>query len=145
MVVTRALLQGRLSSPLHAVWIASLNAPHRFLRLLISYVCHCRLSSELMSLMMSSPAGISAFPESDADLTFWKGRIEGAEVCSFAFRGSTTKLIGRTDQGTYYSDQTYAISLKFPPTYPYAAPTVRFETTCFRAFCSSSSSSSSLL
>ncbi|KAI5478682.1 ubiquitin-conjugating enzyme E2 C [Pseudohyphozyma bogoriensis] len=38
-----------------------------------------RLSSELMSLMMAPPAGISAFPASDEDLTLWKGRIEGAE------------------------------------------------------------------
>ncbi|SCV67313.1 BQ2448_5959 [Microbotryum intermedium] len=71
-----------------------------------------RLSSELMSLMMACPAGISAFPVSDADLTHWKGRIEGAE-------------------GTYYENHVYAISLRFPPTYPYAAPTVRFESTCF--------------
>lgn len=36
-----------------------------------------------MSLMMSPPAaGISAFPESDSDLTYWVGRLEGAEVRS---------------------------------------------------------------
>lgn len=35
-------------------------------------------------------------------------------------------------QGTVYESQTYAISLSFPPTYPYAAPTVKFETPCFR-------------
>lgn len=39
-----------------------------------------RLSSELMSLMMGSPPGISAFPASDSDMTFWKGRLDGAEV-----------------------------------------------------------------
>ncbi|KAL8281379.1 hypothetical protein RQP46_006063 [Phenoliferia psychrophenolica] len=71
-----------------------------------------RLSSELMSLMMSSPPGISAFPACDSDMTFWKGRLDGAE-------------------GTVYEGQTYAISLSFPPTYPYAAPTVKFETPCF--------------
>lgn len=33
--------------------------------------------------MMSPPAaGISAFPESDSDLTYWVGRLEGAEVRS---------------------------------------------------------------
>lgn len=36
-----------------------------------------------MSLMMSPPGeGISAFPESDSDLTYWVGRLEGAEVHS---------------------------------------------------------------
>lgn len=39
-----------------------------------------RLQSELMSLMMASPEGISAFPASDSDLTKWKGRLQGAEV-----------------------------------------------------------------
>ncbi|BGP44181.1 Ubiquitin-conjugating enzyme E2 C [Rhodotorula kratochvilovae] len=72
-----------------------------------------RLQSELMSLMMSPPAaGISAFPESDSDLTYWVGRLEGAE-------------------GTVYEGHTYAISLRFPADYPYKAPTVRFESTCY--------------
>lgn len=39
-----------------------------------------RLTTELMALMMEGPQGISAFPEDDADLTRWKGRLEGAEV-----------------------------------------------------------------
>lgn len=42
-------------------------------------------------------------------------------------------------QGTFYAGHTYAISLSFPPTYPYAAPTVRFESTCYRALPSPSS------
>ncbi|BGP04093.1 Ubiquitin-conjugating enzyme E2 C [Rhodotorula toruloides] len=72
-----------------------------------------RLQSELMSLMMSPPAaGISAFPESDSDLTYWVGRLEGAE-------------------GTVYEGHVYAISLRFPPEYPYKAPVVRFESTCY--------------
>ncbi|KAM0787261.1 Ubiquitin-conjugating enzyme E2 C [Microbotryomycetes sp. NB124-2] len=71
-----------------------------------------RLSSELMALMMNAPAGCSAFPDNDSDLTFWRGRIEGAE-------------------GTVYEGHVYLISLQFPPTYPYSAPTVKFETTCF--------------
>ncbi|KAK4703687.1 hypothetical protein P7C70_g2527, partial [Phenoliferia sp. Uapishka_3] len=65
-----------------------------------------------MSLMMAPPPGISAFPASDSDMTYWKGRIEGPE-------------------GTAYENQTYAISLSFPPTYPYAAPTVLFTTKMF--------------
>ncbi|GAA5887096.1 hypothetical protein JCM6882_009445 [Rhodosporidiobolus microsporus] len=72
-----------------------------------------RLQSELMSLMMSPPAaGITAFPESDSDLTRWVGRMSGPEA-------------------TPYEGHTYAISLKFPPEYPYKAPTIRFESTCF--------------
>ncbi|KAM0754868.1 hypothetical protein T439DRAFT_297274 [Meredithblackwellia eburnea MCA 4105] len=71
-----------------------------------------RLTNELMALMMGSPAGISAFPASDGDLTFWKGTLAGAEA-------------------TYYEGHVYAISLTFPPTYPYAAPNVRFESTCY--------------
>lgn len=39
-----------------------------------------RLQSELMSLMMASPEGCSAFPTNDSDLTRWSGRIGGAEV-----------------------------------------------------------------
>ena len=65
-----------------------------------------------MSLMMACPSGISAFPEDDGDLTKWAGRIEGAE-------------------GTVYANHVYAISLSFPPTYPYAAPTVKFESICY--------------
>lgn len=43
--------------------------------------------------MMGAPAGISAFPESDSDLTFWRGRIEGAEVRSRLF-GSRCGALG---------------------------------------------------
>ncbi|GAA5935886.1 hypothetical protein JCM1841_005830 [Sporobolomyces salmonicolor] len=72
-----------------------------------------RLQSELMALMMSPPAaGITAFPESDSDLTYWVGRLEGAE-------------------GTPYEGHTYAISLRFPESYPFKSPTVRFESTCY--------------
>ncbi|GAA5857189.1 hypothetical protein JCM9279_001049 [Rhodotorula babjevae] len=72
-----------------------------------------RLQSELMSLMMSPPApGISAFPESDSDLTYWVGRLEGPE-------------------DTPYAGQTFAISLRFPSSYPMKPPQVRFESTCF--------------
>ncbi|GAA6030470.1 hypothetical protein JCM8097_006163 [Rhodosporidiobolus ruineniae] len=72
-----------------------------------------RLQSELMALMMSPPAaGITAFPESDSDMTYWVGRLTGAE-------------------GTPYEGHTYAISLRFPPEYPYKPPTVRFESTCY--------------
>ncbi|KZT03528.1 uncharacterized protein LAESUDRAFT_729114 [Laetiporus sulphureus 93-53] len=71
-----------------------------------------RLSSELMTLMMSSSPGISAFPKSDANLFEWAGTIEGAA-------------------GTVYSGLTFKISISFPPSYPYAAPTIKFDTPCF--------------
>lgn len=54
-------------------------------------------------------------------------------------RGECLRSLARTPltvhavaQGTVYAGHVYAISLSFPPTYPYAAPTVRFETTCYR-------------
>lgn len=72
-----------------------------------------RLQSELMALMMSDTPGFSAFPTDESDLTHWTGRLEGPE-------------------GTFYEGQTYAISLSFPSTYPYSAPTVKFESPCFR-------------
>lgn len=89
-----------------------------------------------MSLMMAPPAGISAFPESDSDLTYWRGRLEGAEVRPSLALQNALKCADREDttQGTFYQGHEYAISLKFPQEYPYKAPTVRFETTCFRAF-----------
>lgn len=111
------------------------------------------LQSELMSLMMSPPApGISAFPESDSDLTYWVGRLEGPEVrCPLPSsprpprgfvqlpRGrcvmrriahAHTVLLARP-QDTPYAGQTFAISLRFPSSYPMKPPQVRFESTCF--------------
>lgn len=71
-----------------------------------------RLSQELMNLMMTSPPGISAFPKSEANLFEWAGTIEGAA-------------------GTIYSGLTFKISITFPPNYPYAAPTIKFDTPCY--------------
>lgn len=73
---------------------------------------HCvskRLQTELMQLMMSSSPGISAFPESDANLLKWRGVIEGPD-------------------GTYYEGLKFRVSLEFPTNYPYVAPKVRFLT-----------------
>ncbi|XP_013883115.1 ubiquitin-conjugating enzyme E2 C [Austrofundulus limnaeus] len=70
-----------------------------------------RLQQELMTLMMSSDKGISAFPESD-NLFKWVGTIDGA-------------------QGTVYEGLRYRLSLDFPAGYPYQAPAVRFVTPCF--------------
>merc|ERR1711998_362281 len=70
-----------------------------------------RLQSELMSLMMSSDAGISAFPDGD-NLFTWIGTIAGSD-------------------GTPYEGHSYKLSLHFPSNYPFSAPTVKFETACF--------------
>ena len=70
-----------------------------------------RLQSELMSLMMAPPKGISAFPSTE-NFFAWSGTIKGVE-------------------STAYENLTYKMSLSFPSDYPYSAPTVRFETPIF--------------
>eukprot|EP00128_Syssomonas_multiformis_P010671 Colp12_sorted_trinity150504_noHs@973 len=70
-----------------------------------------RLQQELMTLMMSNNASVSAFPDGD-NLFSWTGTIHGPD-------------------GTVYEGLTYKLSLKFPPSYPYTAPTVKFETPCY--------------
>ncbi|XP_068926861.1 ubiquitin-conjugating enzyme E2 C-like isoform X1 [Petaurus breviceps papuanus] len=67
-----------------------------------------RLQQELRTLMMSGDKGISAFPESD-NLFKWVGTIHGAA-------------------GIVYEDLRYKLSLEFPSSYPYNAPTVKFVT-----------------
>ncbi|KAF8302331.1 ubiquitin-conjugating enzyme [Clavulina sp. PMI_390] len=71
-----------------------------------------RLSSELMQLMMSATPGVSAFPTSEGDLFDWTATIEGPSE-------------------TPYADKTFKLRITFPPTYPYAAPTVVFVTPCY--------------
>lgn len=70
---------------------------------------HCRLQSELMSLMMSSTPGISAFPDSDADLRHWTATIAGPDA-------------------TPYENMHFRLSFEFSDNYPYKAPTVLFKT-----------------
>eukprot|EP00158_Paraphelidium_tribonemae_P000926 Partr_v1_DN23699_c0_g1_i1_m18823 putative ubiquitin-conjugating enzyme len=70
-----------------------------------------RLQNELMTLMMASTPGISAFPESD-NLQSWVGTITGPVE-------------------TVYDGLTYKLSLDFPDNYPYSAPTVKFTTPCY--------------
>ena len=72
---------------------------------------HTRLQSELMSLMMTKDAGISAFPDGD-NIFHWTGTIVGGE-------------------GTVYEGLSYKLSLKFPTGYPYEPPQVTFTTPCF--------------
>ncbi|KAI5983759.1 ubiquitin-conjugating enzyme/RWD-like protein [Pisolithus albus] len=71
-----------------------------------------RLSNELMTLLMSSSPGISAFPKNDSNLFEWAGTIEGAP-------------------GTIYAGLAFRISISFPSNYPYSAPTIKFETPCY--------------
>ncbi|SCU80083.1 LAME_0B01552g1_1 [Lachancea meyersii CBS 8951] len=66
-----------------------------------------RLQSELVQLMMSPSPGLSAFPESEEDLTRWSGIISGPA-------------------DTPYEGLRFKIALEFPQTYPYTAPKVRF-------------------
>ncbi|CAA2989849.1 ubiquitin-conjugating enzyme E2 20-like [Olea europaea subsp. europaea] len=70
-----------------------------------------RLQSELMALMMSGDAGISAFPEED-NIFHWKGTIIGSK-------------------DTVFEGTEYKLSLSFPPDYPFKPPKVKFETSCF--------------
>lgn len=70
-----------------------------------------RLQQELMSLMMSSDDGVSAFPEED-NMFKWIGTIEGPK-------------------DTVYEGQKYHLTLDFSSAYPYEAPTVKFTTPCF--------------
>ncbi|KAF9532421.1 ubiquitin-conjugating enzyme/RWD-like protein [Crepidotus variabilis] len=71
-----------------------------------------RLSNELMTLMMSSSPGISAFPKHDGNLFEWAGTIEGPAE-------------------TIYAGLTFKISISFPSNYPYVAPTIKFDTPCY--------------
>lgn len=56
---------------------------------------------------MSSTPGVSAFPESDANLLKWTGTVEGPE-------------------GTFYEGLKFKLSIQFPANYPYSAPTIKF-------------------
>ena len=66
-----------------------------------------RLQSELMSLMMSSTPGISAFPESDSNLFHWLGTICGPA-------------------DTPYAGLKFKLKIDFPANYPFSAPTITF-------------------
>ncbi|XP_057790236.1 ubiquitin-conjugating enzyme E2 19-like [Salvia miltiorrhiza] len=70
-----------------------------------------RLQSELMALMMGGDSGISAFPEED-NIFCWKGTISGSK-------------------DTVFEGTEYKLSLSFPSEYPFKAPKVKFETSCF--------------
>jgi len=62
-----------------------------------------------MTMMLSSTPSISAFPDSENDLSKW-----------------TATLSGPPD--TCYSDMTFKLAFEFPANYPYAPPKVQFKT-----------------
>ncbi|TVY78134.1 Ubiquitin-conjugating enzyme E2-20 kDa [Lachnellula suecica] len=68
-----------------------------------------RLQTELMQLMNSPTPGISAFPSADGNILTWAATIEGPEE-------------------TPYEGLTLKLSFAFPSNYPYAPPTVLFQT-----------------
>jgi len=70
-----------------------------------------RLQSELMSLMMSGTADVTAFPDGD-NLFKWTGTIKGATA-------------------TAYEGLTFRLSIEFPANYPHKPPLVKFDTSCF--------------
>jgi len=73
-----------------------------------------RLQAELMGLckQKSAETGISAFPCRDRGIMVWNAQINGPK-------------------GTPYEGMEFKLSLRFPTNYPFAPPTVRFETPCF--------------
>ncbi len=72
---------------------------------------------------MSGDSGISAFPEGE-NLFSWIATITGAN-------GTVSIQHLVTYRNHAYEALTYKLSIKFPSSYPYVAPTVRFETPCF--------------
>lgn len=60
---------------------------------------------------MGGDSGISAFPEED-NIFCWKGTISGSK-------------------DTVFEGTDYKLSLSFPSEYPFKAPKVKFETSCF--------------
>lgn len=60
---------------------------------------------------MSGDSGISAFPEED-NILCWKGTITGSK-------------------DTVFEETEYKLSLSFSNEYPFKAPKVKFDTTCF--------------
>ncbi|XP_033754061.1 ubiquitin-conjugating enzyme E2 C-like [Pecten maximus] len=70
-----------------------------------------RLQQELMTLLTSNNTGISAFPDGD-NLFKWIATLDGAT-------------------GTVYEGLRYKLILEFPSSYPYQAPTVKFDSPCY--------------
>lgn len=82
---------------------------------------------------MSTSPGISAFPADDADLTRWVGKIVGPEGTVSPSIPDGEGRVAEAMEDQVYAGLAFRISLHFPPTYPFTAPVVRFETPCYRA------------
>ena len=70
-----------------------------------------RLRQELMNLMKTAIPGVSAFPSGE-DILSWVATIKGTA-------------------DTPYEGMAFKLSLRFTTSYPYVAPVVKFETSCF--------------
>ena len=64
-----------------------------------------------MALMTSGSKGVTAFPDGDS-MFEWVGTLQGCE-------------------GTPYAGLSFKLRLRFPPDYPFAAPTITFSTPIF--------------
>ncbi|KER27658.1 hypothetical protein T265_05375 [Opisthorchis viverrini] len=100
---------GEVNARICKAQIAFANLRHRFVK--SAYPCISRLQKELMELLVSSPKGITAFPDGE-NLTRWLASIQGPDE-------------------TVYEGQRYKLSLEFGPNYPYSPPTVRFVSRCY--------------
>lgn len=99
---------GMLPNGLSSPWIWNQKQKTRTKANYFFFQLENRLQSELMSLMMSAPPGISAFPKSD-NLLSWTATMEGPS-------------------GTPYAGLTFKLTFDFPQNYPYSPPTVLFRT-----------------
>ena len=77
-----------------------------------------RLKSELAEMHKDAPANCSAGPEED-DLSMWAAQIVGPV-------------------GTPYEGGLFELSIRFPPSYPFVPPSIKFTTRIYHCNISSS-------
>jgi len=68
-----------------------------------------RLAIESSDMQSHPPENCSAGPENDNDITVWKGTIIGPK-------------------GSPFESGIFKLNIKFPHTYPFTAPQIKFET-----------------
>lgn len=74
-----------------------------------SAACMTALQSQLRELLQAPPPGVNAGPADEEDMLTWIGTIQG-------------------QPGTPYEGGLFMLDLRFPPTYPFDPPHVRFAT-----------------